>query len=114
VLALAYVEHALNDALPPIPEPPPGTKKKLSPTIKAAIAQARAAELFPDHLLDGAEVLSDFRNPFVHRRDDDDPDTLGSRVWDRKTHPGTILEQDAKDALEVMYGFFHHALAPPP
>ncbi|CAN7142234.1 MULTISPECIES: hypothetical protein [unclassified Variovorax] len=114
VLALAYVEHMLNDALPPVPEPEPGQKKKRSPQITDAIEQARAARLFPDNLLDGAKILSDFRNPFIHRRDGGDPDTLGARIVSRRTHPTTILEQDAKDALEIMYAFFRHSLRPWP
>ena len=61
VLALAYVEHVINDALPP---------------MAAAIKQARVAGLFPDDLLDGAAAL----------------DTIGRRVWSRKSHPMTILE----------------------
>ena len=106
ILALAYVEHVNNDALPP---PPKGR----TPTMAAAIKQARAAALFPDDLLDGVAVLSDFRNPFVHRRGADDPDTIGQRVRNRKSHPRMILEQDARDALQIMYEFFRFSLGPP-
>lgn len=56
--------------------------------------------------------MSDFRNPFIHRRNDEDPDTLGRRVWSLKEHPRAILEQDACDALQVMYGFFRHSFHP--
>lgn len=108
-LALAYIEHALNDALPPVP----GEDKKLSPMIAVAIRKARFAGLFTPDLLDSAELLSHFRNAYMHRRDHDDPDTLGSRMVSRKTHPRTIGEHDAKDALGVMYGFFHHSLRQP-
>lgn len=107
ILALAYVEHVINAALP---LQPPKTRTL---TMAAAIKQARVAELFPDDLLDGAAVLSDFRNPFVHRRDADDPDTIGQRVRSRKSHPRMILEQDARDALLVMYGFFRYSFDPP-
>ncbi|WP_286563989.1 hypothetical protein [Variovorax brevis] len=112
VLALACVEHVINDALPPIPEPAPG-KKKRSPQMTDAIKQARDAKLFSTDLLDGAEILTTFRNPFIHRRDDEDSDTLGRRVWSRKAHPRTILEHDARDALQVMYGFFRFSFDPP-
>lgn len=106
ILALAYVEHIINDALPPSPN-------RRTPTMATAIKQARTAELFPNELLDGASVLNDFRNPFVHRRDANDPDTLGQRVRNRKSHPIHILEQDARDALQVMYGFFRYSFDPP-
>ena len=78
-----------------------------------AIMQARAAKLFPDDLLDEASVLTDFRNPFVHHRTADDPDTIGQRVLNRKSHPMTIMEQDARDALVTMYGFFRYSFDPP-
>lgn len=110
ILALAYVEHALADSLPSLPEPLPGKKKARSPMIMEAIDLARAADLFPADLLDRAEALCALRNPFVHRRDEDDPDTLGHRIWTIKAHFRTILEQDARDALAVMYGFFRHSL----
>lgn len=106
VLALAYVEHVIIDTL----SLQPNTK---TPGMAAAIKQARVAGLFPDDLLDGAAVLKDFRNPFVHRRHQDDPDTIGQRIWSRKSHPRTILEQDARDALQVMYGFFRYSFDPP-
>lgn len=102
VLALAYVEHTIIDALPP--------SEKRSPTMTEAIRYARLAGLFPDDLLDGVAVLKDFRNPFVHRRKVDDLDTIGKRVADRKSHPTPILEQDARDALLLMYGFFRYSL----
>ncbi|MDM0029157.1 hypothetical protein [Variovorax saccharolyticus] len=108
VLALAYVEHVINDAVPPLP---PDRK---TPPMAVAIKQARAAGLFPDDLLDGAAVLSVFRNPFMHRRDQDDPDTLARRVNSRRTHPTTIGEHDAMDALILMYDFFRWSFRAPP
>lgn len=107
VLALAYIEHVINDALPP-----PAPNKKTS-TMAAAIRQARAAGLFPNDLLDRTSVLSSFRNPFIHRRSEEDPDTIGQRVIDRKCHPRTILENDAREALQVMYDFFRYSFNPP-
>lgn len=115
VLALAYVEHVINDALPP-PAPikkGPNKGRKNGLVMSKAIDQARAARLFPEELLDGAAVLSELRNPFMHRRELDDPDTIGQRVRDRKSHPAVILEQDAREALQVMYGFFRYSFDPP-
>ena len=107
VLALAYVEHVINDALPPLPP------EKKSPTMTAAISKAREAGLFNEYLLIGVTVLNDFRNPFVHRRHESDQDTISQRVSSRKSHPKSILEQDARDALQIMYGFFRHSFDPP-
>lgn len=106
VLALAYSEHVIIDALTLPP-------KKRTPTLADAIKLAREADLFPGDLLDGAAKLSQFRNPYIHRRDSDDKNTMGQRVQNRKSHPVTILEQDARDALLVMYGFFRHSFVPP-
>ncbi|WP_141217890.1 hypothetical protein [Bordetella genomosp. 5] len=106
ILALAYAEHVINDALPPRPS------HERSPTLASAVNKARAAKLFPDDLLDEIAVMNDFRNPFVHRRSASDPDTIGQRVSSRKSHPATILEQDARDALLIMYSFFRHSFTP--
>lgn len=70
MLELPYVEHVINDALPP------SLSKRRTPKMTGAIKQPRTAELFPDDLLDRAAVLSDVRNPCVHRRDADDRDTI--------------------------------------
>jgi hypothetical protein len=107
VLALAYIEHVINDALPPLPP------NKRTPAMDSAIRQARAARLFPEELLDGAAALSNYRNPFVHRRDPADRDTIGQRMLNCKAHPKTIVEQDARDALQLMYRFFRYSFIPP-
>jgi len=98
-LALSYVEHVINDALPP------RQPNERFPTMTGAIEMARKAGLLPGDLLDAATVLSTFRNPFMHRRHPDDPDTLGQRIRNRKAHPKTILEHDARDALLLMFEF---------
>ena len=81
--------------------------------MTAAISKAREAGLFNEYLLIGVTVLNDFRNPFVHRRHESDQDTISQRVSSRKSHPKSILEQDARDALQIMYGFFRHSFDPP-
>jgi len=106
VLALAYIEHVINDALPP-PSP-----NKRSPMMSTAIKQAREANLFTDDLLNRTTRLNNLRNPFIHRRDMDDPDTIGQRVLELKEHPSSILEMDAREALMVMYGFFRYSFNP--
>lgn len=103
IVALSYVEHALADALNPNGDP-----NKL--TLEAAIRAARGKGLFDDDLLDRADQLRKYRNPYVHRRPGDDADTLGARIMALKEHPRTIQEGDAIEALKVMYGFLRHEL----
>lgn len=104
VLALAYIEHVINDALPP--------PKKRSPTMSDAIKKAQEASLFTDDLLNRTARLNTLRNPFIHRRAPDDPDTIGQRVLELKEHPSSILETEAREALVVMYGFFRYSFTP--
>lgn len=99
IVALSYVEHALADSLDP--------KRR---TLEVAIETARARGLFDADLLRRADQLRKLRNPYVHRRPEDDADTLGARIMTRKEHPRTIQEGDAIDALKVMYGFLRHEL----
>lgn len=101
---MAYVEHAIADALPSS-----GTKR--SATLQQAMAEARTRGLFEVRLLDRADRLREVRNPYVHRRPDDDADTLGARIVQRREHPRSIQEEDAKEALEVMHGILRTELA---
>ena len=101
ILALSYVEHAISDALP----------ASAGRGLAKAISEARTQGLFDLGLLGRADRLRELRNPYVHRRPDDDADTLGARITERKAHPRSIQEEDAREALEVMYGILREELA---
>lgn len=99
LLALAFIEHAIAEEL-----------KRKDPKIgslsmEKAIEEAKERKLFPIDWLDRADRLRLRRNPFAHYKKITHPHTLGMRIQHEKQHPITILETDAKDAIELMYNF---------
>lgn len=79
-------------------------------TLQKAIETARLANLFTPELLNGADQLRLIRNPLVHRKPYGHVHSLSTRFRAQDVHPNTILEADAKLALELMYGYFHSTL----
>ena len=104
VLVTSFVEHTLSDELQEL-----GLAKD-DPPLGRLIALARDHLSLPADLLNGADRLRKLRNPFVHRRPETSRDTLTKRFRSAKTHPATIMENDAKLALEVMYEWFQLTL----
>lgn len=101
-LALAYAEHTLIDALPVQLT----RKGKVKPVMLSdAVEMAKAQQLFPAALLDRVASLVSNRNPYVHRRPADEPDTLAMRANARKVQPKTVTELDAQEAIRVMHEF---------
>ena len=78
--------------------------------LSEALAIARKEQVFPESLLDAADKLRALRNPFAHRRPDDDNDRFSNRYIARKTHPRVVLEEDARVALASMYACVRHVL----
>jgi len=103
MLAVAFIEHTLMDELKAR-----GFDGKVR-NLGAAIERAEEMNVFPADLLTRATALRKIRNPFAHL-DADDEYSFGNRYIERRVHPETILEQDAKDALEVMYAMFRLTL----
>jgi hypothetical protein len=104
--ATSVVEHLLVDELVA------RGLKNGKPTLGTSIGAARAAQIFPAETLNQMEELNNLRNPIVHRRDPRDASTLVSRYRSRKVHPNTLMERDARFALEVMYDLFRLVLKP--
>jgi len=102
VLALAYVEHTLTDALPLQLTKQGAIKPRM---LVDAIAIAKAQKLFPEALLDSAATLANHRNPYVHRRPAVDADALRVRNPTPQVVSKTATEQDAQEAIQVIYGF---------
>lgn len=100
LLALAFVEHTIVEEL---------VERCLSKervNFERAIELAQKNQVLGTELLSRIDRLREVRNPFVHRRPPDDPDTYGNRYITRQIHPRTMLEQDAREAFEVMYLVF--------
>ncbi len=104
VLAVAVIEHIITDCL---------VERSLAHyglAFADAIRVADHADIFPSELLARADRLRQVRNPFTHRKSNSHQHSFGNRFLAERVHPRTILERDAKDALSLMYAFFHSAL----
>lgn len=102
--AMAVIEHILVEDL---------QLQRLtqgSPTFSQALSLANEKKLFPPDWLKRATRLSYRRNPFAHLKDENHPHALGARIQSEDRHPRAIMEEDAKDAIELMYSFFNATL----
>ena len=106
VLAASFVEHWLSALLQNR-----GEQKTAANGLAAIIDYCREHELLPPVICDKVDSLRKKRNPFVHLKSFDHPHGLGQRMLQERTHPLTILETDAKDALVAMYSVAMHARA---
>lgn len=99
MLAVAFIEHTLTDAIVGVGEGRPQS-------FEQSINTARSLNLFPGELLDKTNRLREIRNPFSHRKPANHPHSFGNRYQARQEHPTKILGADAKEALLVMLKYF--------
>jgi len=97
LLAVAFIEHTLTDEL---------SAKGAAAPFASAIKAAREQQLFPEAILEWTDKLRLRRNPFCHRKPEGHKHSFGARFLTRREHPQKILEEDAKEALSLMYAFF--------
>lgn len=102
--AMAVIEHILIEDLQ-LRQLTEGSLK-----FGRALQLAKEKTLFPPDWLERATRLSERRNPFAHLRNEDDPQTLSARIQSEARHPRAIMEEDARDAIELMYSFFNATL----
>lgn len=81
-------------------------------TLGPLIKMARDSQLFLSPVLQRLEALNELRNPVAHRRDPTHESTLVSRYLKNAVHPKTLMEKDARFAIEVMYETFLLLLKP--
>lgn len=96
LLALAFIEHTIVEEL---------VERSLAKeriNFERAIELAQRNQVLGSELLSRIDRLREVRNPFSHRRPPDDPDTYGNRYIARQIHPRAMLEQDAREAFQVM------------
>lgn len=104
LLATSFVEQTLSEELEGV------TNAQERRTFELMIKSARQHLSFPANLLDRTDRLRELRNPFTHRKAPDHPHSFGVRFLSEKRHPRSILEEDAKLAIGVMYEWFHRTL----
>ena len=104
LLATCFIEHTLSEELENI-----GQKNERE-NFYSMIKAGRQHLSLPSDLFDRTDKLRLLRNPFAHRKAPNDPDAFGTRFLAAKAHPRTILEADAKLAIEVMFEWFQRTL----
>ncbi|WP_129782612.1 hypothetical protein [Peristeroidobacter soli] len=104
LLATSFVEQTLSEELERV------TTAQERRTFELMIKSARQHLSLPDDLLDRTDRLRELRNPFTHRKAPGHSHALGERFLSEKRHPRSILEEDAKLAMGVMYEWFHRTL----
>jgi hypothetical protein len=104
LLATSFVEQTLSEELESVV---PTQERR---TFELMIKAGRQHLSLPGDLFDRTDRLRQLRNPFTHRKTPDHPEAFGTRFLARKVHPSTILEADAKLAMEVMYEWFRRTL----
>jgi hypothetical protein len=104
LLAVAFIEHTVADELNE------RDLAKYGVPFVEAIKIAQECSLFPIEMLSRADRLRKIRNPFMHRKDVDHEHSFGNRFLKSRVHPNITLEEDAKDALALMYAFFYATL----
>ncbi len=113
MLAQAFIEHVLQEILTVS-----GLYKESKHGLKSMIDSCRSKELLNDFFLQKIEKLRKIRNPFSHLKDFEHDHNLSQRMFSQvreqieKEKKGAqfkeediheTLEQDAKDALSIMY-----------
>jgi GR25 family glycosyltransferase involved in LPS biosynthesis len=106
LVALSFIEHTMVEELQELGH------VTGSPTFSEALTISAAKLVFPADWLVRARTLSLRRNPFVHLKPAHQKHGLGVRVIEENRHPKTILEEDAKDSIDLMYNFFRATLRP--
>jgi hypothetical protein len=101
LLSQAFIERLLSDFLTQ-----KGFEGEANRGVQAMIRYCRQHQLTNEFLLGKIDRLRQIRNPFVHMKPLDHPFALGRRTFFEKTPPEELLENDAKEALSLMYTIF--------
>lgn len=75
-------------------------------TITDAMKLARAHRVFDGDLLDRAVAMANVRNACAHLRTIEHESSFTRRWLEQRCHPDEVREDDARDALKLMDGFY--------
>ena len=106
VLAASFIEHWLGVLVAQA-----GFEKEQRKGLAAIIKCARENGILHSALCNKAEYVRKIRNPFVHLKSFDHPDTIAQRAFVENSGPFELLEPDAKNALVAMYSVAAYAKA---
>jgi len=104
LLTHAFIERVLQSHYESI-----GLEKIAKRGFKAMLAHAKKNELLHPYLIDKFDLLRKKRNPLTHLKTFENEHTLSQRILNRikkgeqYIHPILMLEEDAKEAMSLMY-----------
>jgi hypothetical protein len=98
LLCQAFVEHWLSGYIS-------GKHKnsKTAITLDGMLKQCRKEGLLHEYLIEKIDTLRLVRNPYTHPKSYDYPYSLSKRLIKMYAEPAEIMEQDARNAIEVMH-----------
>ncbi len=85
-------------------------EKRSKYTMDKFIKEFKGTGFLPDFLLEKIDKIRLKRNPFVHHRMPSQKDTLITRAVNTNLTPNKLLENDAKDALDVMFQMVQYGI----
>jgi len=77
--------------------------KRAKYTLDKFIKEFKGTGFLPDFLIGKIDKIRLKRNPFVHHRMPLQKDTLQARAFNLGIHSDKLLQNDAKDAIDVMF-----------
>ena len=98
LLANSFIEHWLGSYLLG-----KGFERAAQKGTKAIIDCLRENQLLHVYLIDRIDKIRRKRNPFVHLKPYNHKENLSQRVFINMKPPEDILEDDAKEAISLMY-----------
>lgn len=101
LLTVSAIEHRLQSLLLN-----KGYVKESKKGLKYILKFMRENGLLSDYLFKSIDKLRLFRNPFVHLKSYKDENCISERVMTEFSPPETILEREAKMALNLMYTIY--------
>ena len=97
ILGCAFLEHRFAALLEEA-----GHERESRVGLKDMIKCLRKNNLVASYLLDKADRIREYRNPFVHLKPMEHPHEIFRRAINADAHPDDILERDAREALALM------------
>ncbi len=98
LLSQAFIERRLHEFMVE-----KGLESEAKHGAQVIIKYCRKHQLVNEFLLDKFDQLRQIRNPFVHVKPLDHPFALGQRIFFEKAAPDEVMENDAKEALSLMF-----------
>ena len=87
-----------------------GQQKEANEGLASMIKFARKNKLINTLIIDKVDELRLKRNPFTHTKDYNYSHTLQRRTLKNETQPNKQLENDAKDAIQILFLVLHNKL----